>query len=84
MTDDQLGCFLGGASGGVDANFRVFRRFIGGIDAGEIHQFATASLFVQTFWIPLFCHADRCIDEHFEELALFHQLARHSAFRAEW
>src|SRR2546423_15418968 len=46
---------------GPDSYFRIFRRFIGGIDSGEAFQLAGPRFLIQAFWIALLANRQGCV-----------------------
>ena len=58
-----------GAVGGVDGDFRVVGGFVGGVDAGEVGDFAGAGAAVEVFGIALFADVEGGADEDFDEAA---------------
>src|SRR5215471_8100909 len=63
--------------GRLNMNFWRFRRLIGTVDTGEIHQLSSTSLFVQAFDITCLSYGQWGIDKHLDEFARVHELARH-------
>ncbi len=64
-------------------NLGMLRRLVRRTDAREVLQLAAAGLLVQALRIALLGFFERRIDEHFEELARLHQVARQTALRTE-
>ena len=58
-----------GAVGGVDGDFGVVRRLVGGVDAGEVGDFAGAGAAVEVFGIALLADVQGGADEYFNEPA---------------
>ncbi|CTQ77729.1 hypothetical protein LAX5112_05032 [Roseibium alexandrii] len=67
----------------MDADFRVFRGFIGAVDAGEVLDLACFRLGIKPFRIALLALLDRRVDKDFNELALAHQIPCHLPLRPE-
>ena len=64
-------------------DFRVFRRFVGRIDAGEVLQRAAERPRVEPLGVAPGAFLEGRVDEDLDELALGHQFARHAPLGAE-
>src|SRR6056297_2887133 len=78
-----LDAFIDAHLRGIDDNFRIFRRLVGRIDAGEVADDAGPGLGVQPLGVSRFAHVQRGVDVDLDELAVFHQLAHHRAVGAK-
>ena len=74
---DFLNRFFDGEPVRLEMYFRVERRLVGGINAGEFQTLATrqggASLFIKTLGIARLADFQRRVDEDFDEFARWHQ-----------
>src|SRR4051812_9103479 len=73
--------FFGREGGGVDVEIGVFRRFVGGVDTGEVGELPETSLVVEALWIALLGNLQRGVDEDLEELPVRHHAASKVTFR---
>src|SRR3954453_21529132 len=55
---------------GVDAELGIFRRLVGGVDAGEVRELAATRLGVQPLLVALLGDGERCVHEDLAELTL--------------
>src|SRR5262245_18621159 len=82
-SDDRRGRGFRRRRAGLDRDFRIERALVGGVDAGEILEFAQPRLPVEALGIALFGDRERRVDEHLDELARLEQVARHAALQLE-
>src|SRR5712692_4338438 len=73
-------CLLRGRGRGVNGQFRVERRFIGIVDAGEVLQLAGASFLVEPFGIALLTGLDRSIEVYLDKRQLPRNMQGPGAF----
>ena len=64
-------------------DFRVFRRFVGRIDAGEVLDRAAERPGVEALRVAPGAFLEGRVDEDLDEFALGHQFARHAPLGAE-
>jgi hypothetical protein len=58
-------------------NFRIIGSFIRGVDTGKVFECASFGFCVQTLGIALHAIFDRCVDEHFDKLAVGNETPDH-------
>ena len=80
MFHNQFGCGIGIHCVCVNFNFGRFWCFIRAVNAREIFKLPRARFFIKAFHIALFSVSQRRVDEDFDELAVWHQIAHHQSF----
>src|ERR1700733_10621783 len=77
--DDAVGEIVWAFVECVENQFGIARRLVGRIQPGEIAQFATSGLFIETLWIALFADIERSVDKYFNEFIQLDEFTRHHA-----